>query len=100
VVADRTGLHESKLMHIAVELPEDIAKRLQDGWTDLSRGALEAIASEGYRDGTLTRDQVGRLLGLSFWDTEAFLKQRQAYLAYTEADLEQDRKDIDRISRQ
>ncbi|MEQ1909155.1 MAG: UPF0175 family protein, partial [Vicinamibacterales bacterium] len=65
-----------------------------------SRGALEAIASEGYRDGSLTRDQVGRLLGLSFWDTEAFLKQRQAYLAYTEEDLEQDRKDIDRVSRQ
>lgn len=87
-------------MHIDVELPEDIAKHLQHEWRDLSRGALEAIASEGYRDGSLTRDQVGRLLGLSFWDTEAFLKQRQAYLAYTEEDLEQDRKDIDRVSRQ
>ena len=87
-------------MHIDVELPEDIAKHLQDEWRDLSRGALEAIASEGYRDGSLTRDQVGQLLGLSFWDTEAFLKQRRAYLAYAEEDLEQDRKDIDRASRQ
>jgi predicted HTH domain antitoxin len=43
---------------------------------------------------------VGRLLGLSFWETEAFLNQRQAYLAYTEEDLEQDRRDIDRASRQ
>ena len=53
----------------------------------MSRGTLEAVALEGYRDGALTRDQVGRLLGLSLWDTEAFLKERQAYLAYTEEDL-------------
>ena len=87
-------------MHIAVELPEDIAKRLQDAWPDLSRGTVEAIAAEGYRDGTLTREQVGRLLGLSFWDTEAFLKRRRAYLTYTEEDFESDRQDLERIARQ
>lgn len=86
-------------MHIDVELPEEIAKRLQVEWKDLSRGALEAIAVEGYRDGTLTRDQVGQLLGLSFWDTEAFLKRRHALLQYTDEDLEQDRRDIDRVLR-
>ena len=66
----------------------------------MSRGALEAIALEGYRDGALSREQVGRLLGLSLWDTEAFLKERQAYLAYTEEDFEQDRRDLDRIAPQ
>ena len=86
----------SSMTRIAVELPEDIAKRLESAWRDVSRGTLEAVALEGYRDGALTRDQVGRLLGLSFWDTEAFLKERQAYLAYTEEDLEQDRRDLDR----
>ena len=85
------------MTRIAVDLPEDIAKRLESAWRDVSRGALEAVALEGYRDGALTRDQVGRLLGLSFWDTEAFLKERQAYLAYTEEDLDQDRRDLDRI---
>jgi predicted HTH domain antitoxin len=87
-------------MRIAVDLPEDIAKRLQDAWQDVSRGTVEAIAVEGYRDGTLTRDQVSKLLGLSFWEIEAFLKRRQAYLAYTEEDLEKDRQDLDRIARQ
>ena len=86
----------SSMTRIAVELPEDIAKRLESAWRDVSRGTLEAVALEGYRDGALTRDQVGRLLGLSFWDTEAFLKERQAYLAYTDEDLEQDRRDLDR----
>jgi predicted HTH domain antitoxin len=86
----------SIMTRIAVELPEDIAKRLESAWHDVSRGTLEAVALEGYRDGALTRDQVGRLLGLSFWDTEAFLKERQAYLVYTAEDLEQDRRDLDR----
>lgn len=85
------------MTRIAVDLPEDIAKRLESAWRDLSRGALEAVVVEGYRDGTLTREQVGRVLGLSFWDTEAFLKERQAYLAYDEEDLEQDRRDLDRL---
>jgi predicted HTH domain antitoxin len=84
-------------MRIALELPEDIAKRLEVAWRDVSRGTLEAVAVEGYRDGALTRDQVGRLLGLSFWETEAFLKERQAYLAYTEEDFEQDCRNLDRL---
>ena len=61
--------------------------------------ALEAIAVEGYRDGTPTRDQVGQLLGLSFWDTEAFLKRRHALLQYHDEDLEQDHRDTDRVLR-
>lgn len=84
-------------MNVAVNLPEDIANRLQASWHDLSRGMLEAIALEGYRSEALTRDQVARLLGLSFWEAEAFLKARGAYLSYTDEDLEQDRQAIDRL---
>jgi predicted HTH domain antitoxin len=87
-------------MRIVIDLPEDIAKQLESAWRDVSRGALEAVALEGYRDGALSRDQVGRLLGLSLWDTEAFLKKRQADLAYNEEDLERDRRDLDRIAPQ
>ena len=87
-------------MEIAIELPEDIADILKAAWGDLPRGVLEAAAVEGYRGGALSRDEVGRLLGLAFWDAEAFLKERQAYLAYNEEDLEQDRRDLDRIAPQ
>jgi len=80
---------------IALDLPEEIAKLLANAWRDLSRGALEAVALEGYRDGTLSRDQVGQLLGFSLWETEAFLKQRHAYLPYAEEDLASDREDLD-----
>lgn len=78
------------MTRIAVDLPEDIAKRLEAAWRDVSRGTLEALALEGYRDGTLSREQVGRVLGLSFGETEAFLKARQAYLAYDEEDFKSD----------
>ena len=78
------------MTRIAVEVPEDIAKRLESAWHDVSRGALEAVALEGYRDGTLSREQIGRILGLSFGETEAFLKARQAYLAYDEEDFKSD----------
>ena len=85
-------------LHVDLELPEGITQQLETAWPDVSRGALEAIAVEGYRSGVLTRDQVGQLLNLSFWETEAFLKQRRAYLAYDEADLDHDRADLDRFA--
>jgi predicted HTH domain antitoxin len=84
-------------MNVAVELPDDIAQQLETAWQDMPRRVLEAVAVEGYRSGALTRGQVQRLLQLSWWETEAFLKERQAYLLYDEADLEQDRAALDRV---
>lgn len=78
-------------MNVAIDLPEDIVRHLESAWQDVPRRALEAIAVEGYRSGALSRAEVGRMLALSFWETEALLKQRQAYLPYSEADLEHDR---------
>jgi predicted HTH domain antitoxin len=84
-------------MNVAVELPDDIARQLETAWHDVPRRALEAIAVEGYRSGALSHGQVQRLLNLSWWETEAFLKERQAYLHYDEADLEQDRAALNRV---
>ena len=83
-------------MNLAVELPEDIARHLEAAWKNMPRRVLEAIAVEGYRSGALSRGQVGRLLGLSYSDTEVFLKERQAYLPYDETDLGRDQAAIDR----
>ena len=75
-------------MHIAVDLPEDIAERLQAKWGDLSRAAREAIAIEGYRSGALSQNQVQRLLGLaSRWEVDALLKRAGVYLDSTEEDV-------------
>ncbi len=48
------------------------------------------LSDSDYRDGTLSREQIGRILGLSFGEAEAFLKARQAYLAYDEEDFKSD----------
>ena len=83
-------------MNVAVELPDDIAQQLETAWHDMPRRVLEAVAVEGYRSGALTHGQVQRLLQLSWWETEAFLKERQVYLPYNEEDLEHDRAALDR----
>jgi predicted HTH domain antitoxin len=73
-------------MKITVELPEDLAQH-----ADAGREALEALAIEGYRAGALTHYQAGRLLGMSRFEFEGFLKERQIYdHAYSVEDLEQD----------
>jgi predicted HTH domain antitoxin len=83
-------------MTVPIELPEEIARQLEASWRNVPRRALEAVALEGYRSGALTRGQAGQLLGLDFWEVEAFLKERQALLPYGHADLEADRTDLAR----
>lgn len=78
-------------MNVAIELPEDIAHQLEAKWGDISQRTLEALAIEAYRSGVVTEAQVQRMLNLpSRWEVEAFLNRAQAYLDYTEADLERD----------
>lgn len=78
-------------MDVAFSLPEDVARRLEEQWGDLSRGALESVVAQGYRDGSLTLGEVRALLGHETrMQTEAFLKDRGALLNYSEEELEKD----------
>jgi hypothetical protein len=87
------------MTQIAIELPSDIAGRLAEEPSELSRLALEALAAQGYRRGKLTHAEVQQLLGLaSRWETDDFLKRHGAHLDYTEADLERDLAASRRIS--
>ncbi len=73
-------------MQITVQLPDDLAQHPNPG-----RKALEALAIEGYRAGTVSNFQASQLLGLSRFEFEGFLKDRQIYdHAYDVEDLEQD----------
>ena len=85
-------------MELAITLPDDIAQQLNREWKDLPRRALEALAVEGYKSQALTWYQVGCLLGhASRWETDAFLKEHEAYLHYTVEDLEQDMATFERV---
>jgi post-segregation antitoxin (ccd killing protein) len=88
---DDGSLGDATMSSIAIEIPEDLAQRLKASWGDLSRRATEALAAEAYRAGELTSAEVQRMLKLpSRWEADAFLQRAQAYLDYTEADLERD----------
>ena len=66
--------------------PDDIAQH-----ADPARVALEALAIEGYRSEKLTHYQASQLLGLSRFEFDGFLKDRNIYdHAYGIEDLEQD----------
>jgi len=78
-------------MKVALDIPEEVGQRLRARWSDLPRHALEALAAADYRSGVLTGAEVGCMLGLeSRWEVEDFLKNAEALLGYTEADLSRD----------
>lgn len=81
-------------MQIMIELPADIAVRLESKWKDLPRAALESLALEAYRSCALTAAQLRRLLVFETRvQIDAFLKEHEIY-DYSTADFEQDRETL------
>ena len=78
-------------MDVLLQVPDDIVERLQGRLEDLPRHALESLAADFYRAKLLTAAEVQRMLGFrTRWQTDAFLKEKEAYLRYSAADLERD----------
>jgi hypothetical protein len=80
-------------MEVIVELPDDLAKHLGEAG-EMPRQMLEAFAAESYRAQRLSRRQLSQLLGLDYWQTEAFLTQHEARRPFTLADLQIDRQSL------
>lgn len=78
-------------MQITLDIPDELVDSLRESGKEISRLALEALASEGYRDQRLSEFEVRCLLGFDTrMEVHAFLKEHGAYLHYSEADLAQD----------
>jgi hypothetical protein len=75
-------------MLVSVEIPDSLARQLHLDGPESNRRALEMFALEGYRTLELSRRQVGELLGLSFYDTEDFLKRNQPTIPLTMEEYE------------
>ena len=84
-------------MQVTLELSDQVARQWGDTPQAVGRHVLEDAAIERYREGRLSHRQVGDLLGLDYWQTETFLKQRGVPLNYSPADLEADRATLDQI---
>ncbi len=70
-------------MNLMAELPDAIAHCLRLDGPDARARARELLALQGYNSGELSRRQVGDLLGISFYDTEEFLKVNGAEIPVT-----------------
>jgi predicted HTH domain antitoxin len=78
-------------VHIAIDIPDDIAMRLAPDTTAASRVVLEGVAIASYRKGAITAAQVREILDHhSRWETDSFLHRAGAYADYTMDDLEKD----------
>lgn len=78
-------------MQITVDIPDDVAQRLNLTGGSLSRRLLEVLIADAYRCGNVNTAEVRRILQLpSRLETHAFLKQMGVYLNYDEAELELD----------
>ena len=61
-------------MTITVQLPDDISTH-----SDPGREALEVLVIEGYRSEALSHYQASQMLGMTEYDFEGFLKEREIY---------------------
>jgi hypothetical protein len=79
-------------MEITLNIPDEVVPDLQNGITKpLSRRALELLALDGYKAGTLTEYQVQLILGFDDrFEVDAFLKENGVHYDYTVQDLERD----------
>jgi len=88
-------------MDVLLQVPDDIIERLQVRLKDLPRHALESLAADFYRERLLTSADVQRMLGFrTRWQTDAFLKEKEAYLRYSAADLDKDIETFRKLSGQ
>jgi len=76
-------------MQITLELPDEIAQQLSAG-QDLSRAALEGLVAEACRAHRLSDHQAAKLLGLSRYQVDGFLKAHGVFLDYAAEDLERE----------
>ena len=79
-------------MTITLEVPEELAARLGNRATALSR---EALGLAALREGLWNEAQLGRFLGLSRLELDQFLKDHGVEVPYSWADLERERALLD-----
>lgn len=88
-------------MTVSFDLPENIEQQLRReigdlgggdlGGGDLDRAAKEALAVDAFHAGKLNLGQFAEVLGLSTYEADGLLKQRNVLLDLTEEELERER---------
>lgn len=88
-------------MSITLDLPSEMEHRLRKVVPNLDNEAREAVALDLFRRETITHYELGQILGLDRFQTDAFLKERQEFAqSLTLADVESDRRSIKELLRE
>jgi hypothetical protein len=74
-------------MEVAFNIPDEIAARLTQTGSDLSRRAL---ALDEYKNGHLSKPELRAMLGLGRIELDGFLKSREVFDEYTLEDFEEE----------
>ena len=77
-------------MTLSIEVPDAVAEHLHLEDPDTARRVMETLLLQEYRVGNLSRGKLSELLGLSFWETEALIKERGCGQGQTWAEVEED----------
>ncbi len=85
-------------VRVTIDIPDEIAAQLTAGGRELSRTAVEALALEAYRLGTLTQLQVGHLLGLTRIETEDFLARHADLYDFDPSELRREAQTLASLS--
>ena len=80
-------------MTVTLNLPDDIARTLGSP-EDVSRRALESFGIEEFRAERLTQPELRRLLGLSRYELDGFLKAHGEFIDYPLEEFERQRQAI------
>lgn len=93
----RTAGDQQDAIVVPVSIPGEIAQLYGSDPARVARHILEQAAVEAYRSRELSRGQVAQMLGLDWAETEEFLAQHRCDRHYDLDDLEEDRRNLDRI---
>jgi hypothetical protein len=78
-------------IHVTMTLPPDVERRLRAESPDLSAAVREGFAVELFRRGLLTHFDLGQVLGLDRFETDALLKRHrvaESSLTHEEVDAD------------
>jgi len=64
---------------VEISVPDTLLKAIGTEPAELPRQTLAALIIQAFRKGQLTHAQVGELLDLNRFETDAFLKDAQAF---------------------
>ena len=85
------------MLEVTFKLPDSLANAFGETPEKRGRRLMEDAAVEEYRNGQISQRQVGEMLGLDYWQTEQFLRNRNVSLSYSLGDLDADISTLEEI---